>query len=380
MRRTFLAFALLAACGGSSSTSNPDAPPVVTPDAAPTADAAPPVWTAPTCTTIVGTGGVTFSRDQGATLAPTNPVLTATRYTKGLAVLDEPGRIVAGHDGTVILSLDSGCSWTSIGDTGGDSVTLTAAGLKRAYGYVDNGTTMVRIDDTTVTKLPSPGTGTILGMAADRDNPDHVRIGDSAAQLWDSTDGGETWAPLGVPAQANPLAYRATFDPKDLDHVLYSTASTGALRTIDGGTHWIPSTGTSSGQLGSNVFTTVFSPVDSQIAWAEGLEMVDINTNTRHVWRSTDGGASWSVVLTQSADLSLQNGPPIFAHPTDPNVLYVVFGMSYQNYGTDLYRYDHATKMVTTTHNKFHRAFAIDFLPTDPSFMYIGVSLEPTGG
>ena len=105
MRRTLLALALLAACGDSPAA-NPDAP-TTTPDATTAIDAAPPIWTAPTCTTITGSGGVTFSRDQGATLAPTSPVLTATKYTMGIAVLGEPGRIVAGHDGEVILSLDT---------------------------------------------------------------------------------------------------------------------------------------------------------------------------------------------------------------------------------------------------------------------------------
>ncbi len=377
MRRTLLALALLAACGDSPAA-NPDAP-TTTPDATTAIDAAPPTWTAPTCTTITGSGGVTFSRDQGATLAPTSPVLTATKYTMGIAVLGEPGRIVAGHDGEVILSLDSGCTWTSIGTTDGETMVLTAAGAKRAYGFGDNRTALVRIDDATVTKLTAPGTGTVLGLIADRANPDHVRLGDSNAQLWDSVDAGKTWAKLGEVAVADPLAYRATFDPTDLDHVLFGTAGSGALRTIDGGAHWSPTTGTAAGASGrSNVFTTVFSPADPSIAWAEGIDTSD--GDQRHVWRSTDGGATWTVVLTQSAELTLQNGPPMFAHPTDPDVLYVAFGMSYQNYGTDLYRYDHATKLVTTTHNKFHRAFAIDFLPTDPSFMYIGVSLEPSGG
>jgi photosystem II stability/assembly factor-like uncharacterized protein len=379
MRRAFaFASVLLAACGGTSAATF-DAPPATTPDAATTADAAPTTWTAPTCTTIVGTGGVSFSRDQGATLAPTNPVLTATKYTMGLAVLREPNRIVAGHDGTIILSLDSGCTWTTLDSTGGETVVLTAAGARRAYGYADNRTTLVRVDDTTVTKLTAPGAGTVIGMAADAEDPDHVRLGDSNAQVWDSRDAGATWAPHGDPALQAPLAYRATFDPHDLEHVLFSTAGSGVLITTNGGSAWASATGTAAGASGrSNVFTTVFSPANPQIAWAEGIDTSD--NDTRHVWRSTDGGAHWHVVLTQSADLTLQNGPPMFAHPTDPNVLYVAFGMSYQNYGTDLYRYDDATKLVTTTHNKFHRAFAIDFLPGDPSVMYLGLSLEPTGG
>ncbi|HTJ47657.1 MAG TPA: hypothetical protein VL463_36425 [Kofleriaceae bacterium] len=385
MKKSFPLLIALAACGGSSS-SNPDAP-AGTADAAADANVAPAdaaVWTTPKCTTVMGTGGVTFTTDEGATLAPTDQQLTPPTYTRGLVALGDPNRLLAGTGNAILLSTDAGCTWRSIGTTD-DTLVLNAAGAKRAYGWMDNGTVLVRVDDETITKLTAPGTSTIVGLGVDPANPDHVRIGDAATQLWDSTDAGASWTVQGNLASSDPnaFAYRAAFDPASLDHVIVGTIGTGAFVTTNGGDGklgWAPAMGTAAGSSGrSNVFTAVISPVDPKIVWAQGIDISD--GDKREVWRSTDGGATFTVVLTEGVDqISLQNGPPMFAHPTDANVLYVAFGVSFQNYGTDVFRYDAQSKALTKTHNQYHRLFAVAFSPVSPTLMYFGVSLEPTGG
>jgi hypothetical protein len=56
-----------------------------------------------------------------------------------------------------------------------------------------------------------------------------------------------------------------------------------------------------------------------------------------------------------------------------------VFGSNFGGYGTDLYRYDHADATISLTHNKWHDT-VIEFLPGDPSWIYLGLSIEPGGG
>ncbi len=45
-------------------------------------------------------------------------------------------------------------------------------------------------------------------------------------------------------------------------------------------------------------------------------------------------------------------------------------------YGTDVYRYDAATGMLTLTHNSYDDINAIAFWPGDPRVMYVGLEVE----
>jgi hypothetical protein len=54
-------------------------------------------------------------------------------------------------------------------------------------------------------------------------------------------------------------------------------------------------------------------------------------------------------------------------------VLYFVFGTYFPGYGTDLFRYDHATRALTLTHSDYDGIDAIAFSRRDPSVMYLGI-------
>ena len=229
-----------------------------------------------------------------------------------------------------------------------------------------------------ITKLTSPaGQEGIVGLGVDPDDPDNLRIGDSAGRLWDSNTAGMTWEPAGTPAFMGSLAYRVAFDPQDIDHVLVGALAKGVLVSQDGGQKWTTATGLGSGNF--NGFNLVVSPVDGDIVWVEGLDLGDPNEATsRHIYRSEDGGLGFVAVI-DADEATLYNGNHLFAHPTDPALLYFVFGSNFGNYGTDLYRYDHAADTIDLTHNKWHDTI-IEFLPGDPSVMYLGLSIEPGGG
>jgi hypothetical protein len=338
-------------------------------------------WQPPACDLVTGTGAVTFSADQGATLAPMDQKIVPVTYTFGLVALGKPGAMLAGSGAKILASADAGCSWHSIGDVGGGNtpaVVLRAAGDTRAYGFGDNDSVLVRVDDEVITTLKSPaGQDGIVGLGVDPNDPDHLRIGDTTGRLWDSDDAGASWSPSGVPAFADSWGYRAVFDPQDLDHALFGAMSQGALVSHDAGATWDSATGLSPGD--ANGFNLVVSPADGDVVWLEGLDLEDPNDQTsRHVYRSEDGGLSFAAVV-EASEATLYNGNHLFAHPTDPEVLYFVFGANFGNYGTDLYRYDHAADEITLTHNKWHDT-VITFLPGDPSFIYLGLSIEPGGG
>jgi outer membrane protein assembly factor BamB len=71
----------------------------------------------------------------------------------------------------------------------------------------------------------------------------------------------------------------------------------------------------------------------------------------------------------------MQNGPTMAAHPTDSGILYWDFGVSFGNYGTDLYKVDATTGQVTWTHNAYHGIGAIEFSPASSSLLYLGLEL-----
>lgn len=342
---------------------------------------APSRWMPPACNVIAGTSTVTFTRNEGQTLALTPPP-AGTFYTTGLVALEAPNTLLASTNGVLLRSTDAGCTWSLLADpreeTGYALLTLTRAGGERAYAWADNGTAFLRIDGERVTRLKATGTP-ILGVGVDPANPDRVRIGDEIGQIWESADAGETWAPLGTPATEGLFVYRVAFDPADLDHILVGTMVQNAFHTADGARSWTKVTGFSIGEREqSNVFSLVISPVDPQVVWAMAIDMVLVDRDpnaARAIYRSVDGGLTFTPVV-RGSQASIQNGPTLAAHPADSAVVYWAFGMSYMNYGTDLYRYDAAAARLTSTHNAYHGIRAIDFSPVLPEVvMYLGPSL-----
>jgi hypothetical protein len=306
--------------------------------------------------------------------------LSGTAYTFGLVALDDT-TLVAEHAGQFIRSTDAGCTWTAIGDAPTAPMTL-ATGGGHVYAWPDNGTELVRIDgaldaidanDIVVTTL-TPPPGSIHGLAASGED---VVIGMDAV-IHKSTDAGATFDRGTTPVVAGDasglLHYRTAFDPNDLAHAIVGTAVTGAFVTFDGGETWTRATGTSTVVDGnSNVFNAVVSPADANVVWAQGI---DLATDGRHVFRSQDGGLTYDIVVTESADVTLVNGPIMAAHPSKAGVLYFVFGTFFQGAGTDIYRYDTATELVTKTHNPFDDVGSIVFSPADEDLMYLGLVTE----
>jgi photosystem II stability/assembly factor-like uncharacterized protein len=339
------------------------------------------IWQLPSCPRIIGSSALTFTSDDGATLTPANRPLQGTTYAKGLVALDTPNVLLGAVQSVLYRSTDAGCSWRRLADlsdaAGGELLTLTKAGGERAYTWSDNRGILFRVDGRTVTALKSPVTS-IVGFGADPKNRDHARLGDGTGQLWETLDAGVTWNPLGAPAQGGVFAYRVAFDPASPDHAVAGTVVNGAFVTTDAGRTWSKATGLSKGD--ANIFNLVVSPADPQVVWAMGIDLDLVDTDPgqgRFIYRSTDGGLTYGPVVHQdpAAGINMQNGPTMAAHPTDPNLFYWAFGISFANYGTDFYKVDAATGQVTWTHNPYHGIGAIEFSPASPSLLYLGLEL-----
>ncbi|MBX7222840.1 MAG: dispase autolysis-inducing protein [Blastocatellia bacterium] len=332
------------------------------------------------CSLIRGTAAVTVTRDQGKTLTPTEGTLNGIGYTFGLAVLDEPETLLAVHNTSLLRSADGGCSWAIIAELQpvGDYLpsTLTPAPGGRAYAWSDNRNFLARIDGTQVTYLKSP-VENIHGLGTDRKDANHVRLGGDDG-VWDSTDGGTTWAKIAdLPLDGSQrLVYRFSFDPATLDHFLVGTAVSGAFTTINGGKTWQACQGFSPDNRNVNVFNLVVSPVKGSVVWAMGLNLTEGSNRNRHIYLSKDGGVTFQPVIDGSAEVTLVNGPLLVPHPKNANVLYFVFGTSFQAYGTDLFRYNAKSGKLTKNHNSYDGINSIAFAKNDPDIMYLGLETE----
>jgi hypothetical protein len=225
----------------------------------------------------------------------------------------------------------------------------------------------MRYDSRGLAKLKPPID--FVGLGVDANDGEHLRAAGNDGTIWESTDAGESWTQIGALRSDVPLFYRFVFDPADLDHILGGTINTGAHLSRDGGKTWTRATGFGNS---ANVFELAISPADSTRVWAEGLDMTE---SRRHVWVSSDGGATFVPVVDEGPGIELINGNVMAAHPTNRDVLYFVFGTHLFQYGTDLYRFDLSSRSLTVAHNGHDDFNSIAFSRSDPNLMYLGIEI-----
>jgi photosystem II stability/assembly factor-like uncharacterized protein len=330
------------------------------------------------CSVVNGVPAVTFTLDEGATTTPLAQPLTGIGYTFGLVALDVPNTLLAFHNEALLMTTDAGCTWTTL-KTFGEGLfppDMIAAPGGRAYAWSPNRDFLMRHTPSDDTVLKSPDLA-ITGAGADPHDGAHLRIGGHEGLIWDSADAGATWKFVGglrYP-EGGPSIYKFVFDPANIDHVVAGTSVKGAFVSFDGGRNWTPATGLSKGN--ANVFNLVISPADPNVVWAMGIDLAESNpdANGRHIYRSTDGGLNYATVIDAAPDVHLVNGPTMAAHPRNPDILYFVFGTYFQGYGTDLFRYNAVTRMLSVTHSEWNKIDAIAFDPDDPALMYLGLEV-----
>ena len=347
-----------------------------TPDPEPT-----PQWSLPVCDLVSGTPAVTFTSDEGETLAEVEERV-GLNYTRGLVTLGTVDNLLVTHNTTLYHSTDSGCTWDAIGQMPTFDMQMVAGHDGVAYAWSNDVVARISIDNASTFTLQSAGENgmNIRGMAADPNVADHLRYGNHRGALFDSTDGGLTWTSIGkgAPESTNSsIGYVVSIDPNDLDHAVYGTSRTGAWVTMDGGQTWSQSLGLTNAGNNVNVFNIVTSPSNGNVVWAMGLESLDNFNSVRRIYRSTDGGFNFTPMVEQEGVVVLINGPTMAVHPVDPNVIYFTYGICVSvsdDNGTYIYRYDAMDDQLTWTHNLYNEVTAITFNPQDPSLMYLGLS------
>lgn len=344
-------------------------------------------WHSPTCEVVDSDGTITYTTDGLKTAHPTTGATHTTKYVEGIVPLSTPDQLLAvDSKGRLYLSRDAGCMWVQFELISGLYYPRLIAGPNgTAYIWGVHSNRLLRVSGTTVTELPAvtpEDGGDLVAVAADRHRPHHLRAVSEYGQVYDSTTDGASFQPVGKPGiDKTSSLYDASIDPNNLNHIVLGSAGEGAYLSRNGGRSW---SHTGMGARGErvNAFSVSVSPANGRVVYAQGINISENNAGApsegRHIYRSTDGGQTFRPIVDADAlgGLHLQNGTLLAPSPTDPNVLYWVFSMSYGGYGTDLWRIDARTGKRTLAHDAHPKLTAIAFNPRDANVMYLGFGYE----
>ena len=142
-----------------------------------------------------------------------------------------------------------------------------------------------------------------------------------------SPDGGASWSPVytgsgqdagairdvAIDAATPTTAYAVGYERSEATS--YSNVGT-VYRTTNGGDLWTPTLTISE----SDLLAVAVNPVMPSIVFAGGYYRAT-GTHYAALFRSTDGGVSWSEVLT-ATDGATQQFTDIIVHPTTPNIVF----------------------------------------------------------
>jgi photosystem II stability/assembly factor-like uncharacterized protein len=157
-----------------------------------------------------------------------------------------------------------------------------------------------------------PEGGDARSLGHDPKNPDHVLLGTSTGSLFESEDGGHSWARLAHLGEGDDFVLdHIAFDPQDPKIIFvaaWSVANQQAgevFRSHNGGKSWeaIP------GMHNESVRALAISASDSKTIVAGAID---------GVFRSQDGGKSWNKI-SQAAQGEIES---IAVDPKDSNVIY----------------------------------------------------------
>ncbi|MGD2122554.1 MAG: glycosyl hydrolase, partial [Gemmatimonadota bacterium] len=223
--------------------------------------------------------------------------------------------------------------------------------------------------------------GRSIGVAGSTTRPNEYYFGATGGGLWKSTDGGTTWRAVTDGKITSASVGAVAVCEADPDIVYIGTGETqirgniqqgdGVYKSTDGGTSWE--------HLGlvetQNISRIRIHPADCNTAWVGAFGVHSMPSPERGVYKTTDGGESWTKVLFRD---DRSGAVDISVHPSDPDVVYAAlweawrksWGMSSGGPGSGLFRStDGGESWEEITRNPG--------LPQDGLIGKIGVAVSP---
>jgi len=158
-------------------------------------------------------------------------------------------------------------------------------------------------DNFNATTAWSPGVGRITGIDIDKNDSDHIIVGAETGGVWSTTDGGQSWTPLGD-YFSNLYVYSVVIDPSNSNNYIFGSNNGLIYKSTDSGATW-----NQLGDIGSSIVNRILiHPTDSNIMFA--------TAQNGGIKKSTDGGVNWTTAVTDSRGYDLE------FKPGDPSVVY----------------------------------------------------------
>ncbi len=200
--------------------------------------------------------------------------------------------------------------------------------------------------------------GQVNALAYDpRDTTDQtIYLGSVNGGLWVTTDGGQSWKAL-TDIQPSLAVASIALDPSTnpstiyigtgkLDRYGYPSTGAGVLKSTDGGKTWTQDQ-TFAQIISANpsdawpyIGSLAVAPNNNQILLA-AVESYNPSSLPGGIWRSTDGGSTWSVALKEAANTNagsdIPAGTSVVFDPAVPDQAFAVLGDAGANAANGVY-------------------------------------------
>lgn len=258
---------------------------------------------------LATSGGAYRSADWGATW---NLIGRGDSYLYGIAVKPgDPSVICVAQDGSLMRTTDGGASWSV--PTGASQnyyyyAVAASPSAPNVWYAAAGGLGVLRSTDGGATwQSASNGlTSTALTcLAIDPADPATVYAGTSDAGVFKTTNGGGQWQNV-IEGMTNLFTWAIAVSPVNRQVVYVGTNGGGVFKSSNGGQNWSP---VNTGLTEFQIDALACSPTDLDTAYAGGAS---------RVFRTTDGGASWSALVGMPSTTILA----LAIHPSNPYFLY----------------------------------------------------------
>ncbi len=200
---------------------------------------------------------------------------------------------------------------------------------KTSYQWTNLGP--VGIDFTFESTAPHWGinSGRVKGLAIHPSNPDIVYAGSGGGGIWKTTDGGQNW--IDKSDGMNLLTFGAiAIDPSNPEVIYAGTGEyfwsfperlycgDGLYKSTNGGNSWVKM----NAEFGNVTHFTdlVVSPYNPNVIVATIAKNLQNASPNEGIWKSTDAGIHWAIVLPGEGMYDLA------FHPANPDILYAACG------------------------------------------------------